>query len=258
MELIFDHKMFEHINQSAVTERGSASRLLAIIERLLKVRLVVLCLWLFERLATIVLNLPVPIYSGLVYAWVTNSRGLPHYVGMYLRGLYYRPRLGGMAPNVFIDQNVFFAHPKGVFLSEFSFIDKNVIIMSKTARVGRRVHIAPNVFVSGGGHFEIEDYACVATNSNIITSTETLKEGTRCSGPMVSADQRNVLRGKVVIKKDAFVGANVTILPNVTMAEGSVAGAGVTVARDTEAWGIYAAELPKKVAMREPVKWRDN
>jgi len=258
MKLVFDHRMLEHINEAARAERGSASRLLMLAESALRRGLVVAVLVIFERIASFLLNLPIPIYRGLVCAWITNSRGLPHYFGNYLRALYYRPRLGGMEPNVFIDQGVFFAFPKGVHLSEFSFIDKNVIIMSKTARVGRRVHIAPFVFISGGGDFEIEDYACIATKSSIITSTEVLKDGARCSGPMVSADQRKVLRGKVKIEKDAFVGASVTILPNVTLKQGSVAGAGVTIARDTEEWGIYALPLAKKIGDREPVQHEGN
>lgn len=258
MRLIFDHRMFRHINESAIKERGSASKALVMAERLLQKQPIVFLLSIFERFVSLFLNLPIPLYSSLVYAWITNARGLPHFFGNYLRALYYRPRLAHMDPNVLIDQGVFFAFPSGVRLSEFSFIDKGVIIMSKTAKVGRRVHIAPHVFISGGGHFEIDDYACIATGSKIITSTEVLKDGARCSGPMVSADQRNVLRGTVKIEKDAFVGANVTILPNVTMKQGSVAGAGVTLARDTEEWGIYALAFAKKIAERDPVRHEDN
>ena len=194
----------------------------------------------------------------IVYALVTGMRGLPHFLGMYVRGLYYREKLGLMEANVFIDQGVFFAFPKEVELKEFSYIDKNVIIMSRTAKVGRRVHIAPRVFVSGGGEFEIEDYACIATNSNIITSTEVLKDGARCSGPMVSADQRNVFRGKVLIRKDAFIGANATLLPGVTIEHGSVIGAGVIVAKDTAPWGIYVGAKTLQLGERQPVKWPDN
>lgn len=258
MKLIFDHRMFRHINESAIKERGHASRVLLLVERLLKYKIIYYPLGAFEHIITFILCLPIPIYSGLIYWMITNMRGLPHFPGMYVRALYYRGKLGGMEPNVFIDQNVFFAYPKSVFLSELSYIDKNVIIMSRTARVGRRVHIAPRVFVSGGGDFEIEDYACIATNSNIITSTEILKDGARCSGPMVSAAQRSVYRGQVHIKRDAFIGANVTILPGVTVAEGSVAGAGITLSKDTDPWGIYVYPRPKKNAEREPVRWEGD
>lgn len=258
MRLVFDHRMLQHINESALKERGAASSVLLLLERLLRLRVVSVPLGLVEHVCGFILALPIPGYSSLVYALVTGMRGLPHMFGMYVRGLYYREKLGLMEPNVFIDQGVFFAYPKSVELKEFSYIDKSVMIMSRVAKVGRRVHIAPRVFVSGGGDFEIDDYACIATNSNIITSTEVLKDGARCSGPMVSADQRNVYRGKVTIRKDAFVGANATLLPGVTISEGSVVGAGVTVSKDTVPWGIYVGAKSQQVAERTPVKWPDN
>jgi len=258
MNLVFDHNLLRHINDSARKERGHASRTLVRAERLLSSKAVSWPLSWIEHTVGFLLALPIPIYSSIVYALVTNMRGLPHYFGMYVRALYYRRKLGSMEPNVFIDQNVFFAYPKSVHLREFSYIDKNVIIMSRTAKVGRRVHIAPRVFVSGGGDFEIEDYACIATNSNIITSTEVLKDGARCSGPMVSADQRSVYRGKVLIRKDAFIGANATLLPGVIIAQGSVVGAGVTIAKATDSWGIYVGSKTQLLGQREPVKWPDN
>lgn len=258
MKLIFDDKMFQHINESARKERGSASRSMELAEKLLQRKWFVLPLFLTEKVIGVLLALPLPIYSSAVYGLITGMRGLPHFLGMYVRALYYREKLGHMESNVFIDQGVFFAFPSGVELKEFSYIDKNVIIMSRSAKIGRRVHIAPRVFVSGGGDFEIEDYACIATNSNIITSTEVLKDGARCSGPMVSADQRQVYRGKVLIKKDAFIGANATLLPGVTIAEGSVAGAGVTLAKDTAPWGVYVGAKPQHVGARDRVQWPDN
>jgi len=255
MNLVFNHRMFDHVNDTLKKEKGEFSRALSFASRALRNPVIVFLLGCLEVPATTLLCLPIPVYSSLIYLWITNARGLPRFGGMYLRGLYYRGKLGSMASNVFIDQGVFFAFPKGVRLSEFSFIDKNVIIMSKTAHVGRRVHIAPRVFVSGGGEFEICDYACIATNSNIITSTEVLKDGIRCSGPMTPPYQRNVMRSKVRIEKDAFVGANVTILPGVTMAQGSVAGAGITLTRDTQTWGIYVGPKAEQKALREPVRW---
>lgn len=258
MKLVFDHRFFAHANEASRKEKGHASRALELAETLLKRSWFAAPLAVLECVAGKILALPIPLYGSAVYATITNMRGLPRFGGMYLRALYYREKLGRMEPNVLIDQNVFFAHPAGVELSEFSYIDKNVIIMSATAKVGRRVHIAPRVFVSGGGDFEIENYACIATGSNVITSTEVLKDGARCSGPMVSAEQRNVYRGKVTIRKDAFIGPNVTLLPGVTVAQGAVAGAGVTIAKSTDEWGIYVGARAEKLSSREPVKWPDN
>jgi acetyltransferase-like isoleucine patch superfamily enzyme len=257
MNPVFDKRMFEHVNQTLLKERGRTSKAVEILEGVFGFGPAVFAVCIAEKILTVLLCLPIPIYSSAVYHLITSARGLPKYGGMYARALYYRGKLGSMASNVFIDQGVFFAYPKSVHLAEFSYVDKNVIIMSKSATVGRRVHIAPRVFVSGGGDFRIEDFACIATNSNIITSTEVLKDGARCSGPMIPVHQRNVLRSSVVIRKDAFIGANVTILPGVEVAEGSVAGAGVTLSKSTEPWGIYVGPRAEKRGSRDPVKWED-
>jgi len=256
MRLVFDHLLLKHINDSSLKERGRASSVLTVAERVLQWKLVIFFLAVFELILGGVLAAPIPVYSAIVFRFVNGARGLPSYAGMYFRALYYRRKLGYMGTNVFIDQNVFFAFPRNVYLKEFSYIDKYVMIMSKSAKIGRRVHIAPKTFISGGGDFEIEDYGGIAMNVNVITATEVLKGGARCSGPMVTASQRNVLRGKVLIKKDAFVGANVTILPNVTMGQGSVAAAGSTISKSTDPWGIYVGS--KKVGEREPVVWPDD
>ena len=67
--------------------------------------------------------------------------------------------------------------------------------------------------------------------------------------------QWNVLRGKVLIKKDAFIGANVTILRDVAVGESSVAAVGVTPSKCTESWRIYLGAKTQNFAKREPVRW---
>jgi acetyltransferase-like isoleucine patch superfamily enzyme len=258
VNLAYNHHFLAFANAARVKEGRPESGLFRLAEKMLRTKLVTFPLFLFEWVFGFLLALPIPLYSTLVYMFITSMPGLPHFSGMYIRSLYYRRKLQHMESNVFIDQNVFFAYPKATRLHEFSYIDKYVTLMANNVSVGRRVHIAPRVIITGGGDFEIEDYACIATGTNVVTSTEVLKDGARCSGPMVDPEQRQVMRGKVLIKKDAFVGANVTLLPNVTLEQGSVAGANVTIARSTDPWGIYVGTRAKMIAEREPVKWPDN
>jgi len=257
-QLIFDSAFFHHANTAAASEGRKPSRVLTLAEKLLDKSAIRIPLSILEHLVSLIINLPIPIYSSIVFRWINGARGLPSMLGMYFRALYYRPRLGLMEPNVLLDQNVFFAHPKRIELRSFAYIDKNVHLMSNSAKIGRRVHIAPKVFFSGGGDFIAHDYSCVATNTSIITSTEVLKDGARCSGPMVSAKQRNVMRGKVILHKDAFIGAAAIILPDVEIAEGSVIATGVTVSKSTEPWGIYVGARTNKLTEREKIKHPDN
>ncbi len=257
-KLAFDHNMLIHINEARVAEGKQASALIGLAVKALSHPLMYLPLGFIEKVVGVLLALPIPIYSSLVHTWISNSRGLPNIFGMYLRALYYRRVLGLMESNVFIDQGVIFSHPKGVTLREFSYIDKRVMFLCSRVSVGRRVHIAANVFVSGGGTCEIEDYAGVAPGASIITSTEVLKDGARCSGPMVAASQRNLVRGHVKIEKDAFIGPHVVLLPNIVVKQGSVIASGITVAKDTESWGIYVSGKGEKISNRDPVKHPDN
>jgi acetyltransferase-like isoleucine patch superfamily enzyme len=68
---------------------------------------------------------------------------------------------------------------------------------------------------------------------------------------MIPKTQRDVIRGKVHIKKDAFIGTKATILTNVTIGEGSVVGAGVVMGKDTEPWKIYVMEGGKPRILKD-------
>ena len=255
LRLAYDHEFFEHVNSTLKKESNKSSKIYDVVSTALRYKVVIAPLWLFENLIALILLLPIPIYSSIIYQLVNSSRGLPKFKGMYLRSLYYRFRVKHLGRNVLIDQNVFFAYPNEVTLAEFCYIDKNVTLMAKTVEVGKRVHLAPNVFISGGGHFVAEDYSCVATKSSIITSSETLKNGSRSSGPMVPAVERDMIRGKVILKKDAFVGAGCIILPNVVVGQGSVIAAGVTISKSTEPWSILVSPKNKILGYREHVKY---
>jgi len=255
LRLAFDHEFFDHVNETQQKEANKSSKSLQFVSKISKYKIFIITLWILENFLAVLLWLPIPIYASVIYRLVNSSRGLPSFTGMYFRSLYYRYRLKHLGRNVLIDQNVFFAFPSEVSLAEFSYIDKNVMLMARTVEIGKRVHLAPNVFVSGGGHFVAEDFSCVATKSSIITSTETLKNGSRSSGPMVSAAEREWIRGKVILCKDAFVGAGSTILPDVIVGEGSVIAAGAIISKPTEPWSITVSAKNTVLGYREKVKY---
>jgi len=56
--------------------------------------------------------------------------------------------------------------------------------------------------------------------------------------------------GKVKIEEDSWLGAQVTVLPNVNVAKGSVVGAKSVVTKSTSPYGIYAGVPAKKIGER--------
>lgn len=62
-----------------------------------------------------------------------------------------------------------------------------------------------------------------------------------------------VLIGKLVVENDAYIGANCTIMPNITIGEGAIIGASSFVNRDIEPWSINVGIPCKKVGVRPKV-----
>ncbi len=54
----------------------------------------------------------------------------------------------------------------------------------------------------------------------------------------------------IIIEDDVWLGANVVVLPGVTLGKGSIIGAGSVVTKDTEPYAIYAGIPAKKIKER--------
>jgi len=122
--------------------------------------------------------------------------------------------------------------------------------------IGRYVHIAPFVSIIGGGKLNIGDYAVLACGSRIITGTDTYHGGKHMSTAL-PPEQRNVLRGEILIGKDAFIGTNAVIHPNVTIGEGAIIGSNSVVLNDIEEWTINVGIPSKKIANRPKITLDD-
>jgi len=213
--------------------------------------------WLFEFLIKIILILPVPIYADLVRLMITYLPGTPSFLGNYLRAVYYSHKLKRLGKNVIIDQGVIILYPEEVEIDTFAWIDKNVILGAKQMKIGKRVHIAQNVVITGGGAFQIGNYSCIAHSSAIVTSTDVPKDGNRASGPMVPLNQRQVVEKDVNIGKDVFVAMGSRILPGVNVGDGAVVGVGSLVKKNIQPWTIVFGMPAKRIGQREPVKFPD-
>ena len=93
---------------------------------------------------------------------------------------------------------------------------------------GRFIQLGKNVFINHDctfldlGGITIEDYVMIAPKVSLITE----------SHPLPSQERQALVLGKILIKKNAWIGANATILPGVTIGENSVVAAGSVVTKD--------------------------
>lgn len=110
--------------------------------------------------------------------------------------------------------------------------------------IGGNVFIGEDLIISDELHDKnviIEDRVSIAPRVTLVTS----------SAPNLSRMRPyvKVVNGKIRVKKDAWIGAGAIILPNVTIGEGAVVGAGAVVTKDVPAYtvvvGVPAKEIKK-------------
>jgi acetyltransferase-like isoleucine patch superfamily enzyme len=143
--------------------------------------------------------------------------------------------------------------PEMVEVDDYAKIDDFVFINGGNGvKIGRYVHIAAFTSIFGGGKCILEDYAGISEGVRIITGTETYKEGKRMSAAL-PLEQRNPVIGVVHIGKDAFVGANSVVHPNVRIGKGAIVGSNSLVLNDVEPWSINVGSPCKKIGERQKV-----
>lgn len=255
--MIINADFFNHIIEVKKARNEKIGVLFKTILFILSSNIIVCLLSVFEFIVKIILILPLPIYSDIVKMLITYLPGTPHFLGNYLRGVYYSHKLKYLGKNVIIDQGVIILYPSEVEIAGFAWIDKNVILGAKSMRIGKRVHIAQGVVITGGGAFIIGDYSCIAHSSAIVTATDVPKNGYRASGPMAPFEQRCVVEKDVKIGKDVFVAMGARILPGVEIGEGGVIGVGSLVKKNVQPWTIVFGVPAKPIGHREKVSFLD-
>jgi acetyltransferase-like isoleucine patch superfamily enzyme len=93
---------------------------------------------------------------------------------------------------------------------------------------GENISIGKNVFVNHActfmdrGGILLEDNVLIGPKVNIITTNH----------PIDPAQRRATISNRIVIKKNAWIGANATVLAGVTVGENSVVAAGAVVSKN--------------------------
>ncbi len=108
-------------------------------------------------------------------------------------------------------------------------IDQSTIIFAPFyTNFGRFIQIGKNVFINHAcsfldmGGITIEDEVLIGPKVNLITENH----------PLNPADRKSLISKPILIKRNAWIGANATILPGVTIGENAVVAAGAVVSRD--------------------------
>lgn len=148
--------------------------------------------------------------------------------------------------------------PEKITLADDCRIDSFVKIEGgEGVRVGKCVHVASFCHINiGGGETVLEDYSACASGSKIVSGSN-MPEGLSMSAS-APPDMQVVKRNRVVIGKYAFLGANSTVLPGVTVGNFAVVAAGAVVTKNVPEYAIVAGVPAKVIGTRKIKKDNEN
>jgi galactoside O-acetyltransferase len=153
--------------------------------------------------------------------------------------------------NVLISRYARFYAPELISIGNNVRID-DFCILSGNILLGSFIHISAFCALYGEKGIEIEDYAGLSARCTIYSSVDDFS-GNYLIGPMVDDQKRNVIGGKVLIRKWAQIGASCVIMPNITIGEGTAVGAISFINRSLDEWTIFAGCPVSKIKNRNKI-----
>ena len=128
-------------------------------------------------------------------------------------------------------------------------LDNVFIDAGKALKIGKYSMITWFSLIEGGATTVIGDRVFVGPGTKILTSTYKLHGVFAAEN--LPENYQEIMYGDITIENDAYIGANCTIMPGVTIHEGAVIGANALVNKDVEPWGIYVGSPCKKIGERQ-------
>tara|TARA_R110002020_G_scaffold123525_2_gene280132 strand:+ start:11083 stop:11610 length:528 start_codon:yes stop_codon:yes gene_type:complete len=152
--------------------------------------------------------------------------------------------------DVIISPLAVITRPHLVSLGDHIAIDMWTYI-STSLTMGDYIHIAPSVTILGGAdaHLKMGNFTNIGSGGRIICAGDDFKQG--LISPVVPIEYRTVINKPIIFEDFATLGVNCSVLPGVTLKEGSIVGANSVVLKDTEPWTIYAGTPARPIAKRD-------
>ena len=143
-----------------------------------------------------------------------------------------------------IGENVLLSRKVSIYGAENIQIGNNVriddfCILSGRITIGDNIHIAAYSALYGGdaGIF-VCDFANVSSRVCIYALSDDYS-GETMTNPMIPEKYKNLTQEKVYIGRHVIIGSGCTILPGVSLKEGTAIGSMSLVKESTEPWKIY-------------------
>jgi len=152
--------------------------------------------------------------------------------------------------DVRISESAVLRYPDLVRIGDRCAIDEFTVV-SVSLEMGSFVHIGPHCSACGGqeSRLVMEDFSGMAAGCRLACGSDDFRGG-YLMNPMVDQKYCNPTYGTIRICRFATLGANVIVMPNVTIGVGATIGAGSLVHRDVEPWTVCMGVPARATGMR--------
>lgn len=134
--------------------------------------------------------------------------------------------------------------------------DNVFIDAGKRLRIGKYSTLTWGVLIEGGAETYIGDRVFLGPSTKLLTSTYKIN-GFYTVEHLPDGCQETEY-GDITIHDDAYLGANCTVMPGITIGEGAVVGSNSLVTKDLEPWTVYFGTPCRKISMREKPDMEKN
>lgn len=151
--------------------------------------------------------------------------------------------------NVLISDKASIYSPNSISIGSNVRID-DFCILSGKIKLGNYIHISAYSALYGKEGVEMRDFTGLSPRTTLFSASDDFS-GKYMISPMVPAQLTNVIGGKVLIDKYSQIGAGSVIMPDLTVAEGSIVGAMSFLKSSTEPWCMYSGCPAKFIKKRD-------
>lgn len=110
-----------------------------------------------------------------------------------------------------------------LFMEENTFIGDNCVILVPHLKMFKGSQIGAGTILAGRSEVILEENTVIGYNCTLLTATDTPRgDYMNDASP---EKERMIIQGPIILRKNSFVGSNVTLMPNAEIGEASVVGA---------------------------------
>jgi acetyltransferase-like isoleucine patch superfamily enzyme len=168
-----------------------------------------------------------------VYGSYASGEG---WLNQIMRRIFWRALARSVGSALTINPGVGMRYPETFEIGESVFIGAQTFLQGRfdgRLRIGNHVWIGPQSYFDARD-LTLEDYVGWGPGAKVLGSTHT---GRPVDLPIIQTDLE--IR-PVLVEKWADIGTNATLLPGVTIGQGSIVGAGAVVTKDVPPYAIVA------------------